>query len=380
MRAPLLAAGLLLLCPAERTARAVYTERLIQVCIQSQARGLTVTPEGRFSLRDEATGTGYDLLPYKTYPVDAAAGGLLVGPYRFAGPARLAPLEPGATVLAGKSRYQGHLLIKPGARGTVLVVSELSVEDYLLGVLPREMEPNWPLEALKAQAVVARTFAYYNLGKYKEDGFDLTSDTRSQVYGGIANQSAAVRQAVAQTRGEVLGYQGALLAAYYHACCGGHTADYTLVWGGAAPLPLRGVEDRFCTRTPLYRWKAFVPAAEVLAALPRGGKHSGRLEDFSLGRRDGAGYVRSFTVKVGGESVSVSGEEFRKSVGPTRLRSLRLRSARLRRDGVWFEGTGSGHGVGLCQWGSRAQAEKGRSYETILRYYFPGATLSVVDE
>jgi stage II sporulation protein D len=84
--------------------------------------------------------------------------------------------------------------------------------------------------------------------------------------------------------------------------------------------------------------------------------------------------------QIGSEAVVVSAEEFRKSVGPTVLRSLRLRSAKLRRHGVEFEGTGSGHGVGLCQWGARIQAEAGRGYETILRYYFPGATLSVVDE
>jgi len=84
--------------------------------------------------------------------------------------------------------------------------------------------------------------------------------------------------------------------------------------------------------------------------------------------------------EIGGERVAVSAEEFRREAGPTVLRSLRLRSAKLRSDGVEFEGTGSGHGVGLCQWGARIQAEAGRRYENILEYYFPGSTLSVVDE
>jgi stage II sporulation protein D len=90
--------------------------------------------------------------------------------------------------------------------------------------------------------------------------------------------------------------------------------------------------------------------------------------------------VRYFLADIAGQAVVVSAEEFRKAVGPTVLRSLRLRSAKLGRHGVEFEGAGSGHGVGLCQWGARIQAEAGRKYETILKYYFPGSTLSVVDE
>ena len=85
------------------------------------------------------------------------------------------------------------------------VIEEVAIEDYLLGVLPFEMEPNWPIEALKAQAVVARTFAYTQLGKYRKDGYDLSTDTRSQVYGGRTDRSASIKEAVDSTRGEVLG-------------------------------------------------------------------------------------------------------------------------------------------------------------------------------
>ena len=378
MRSRLLAAALLLVTT---TARAAYTERLIQIGIMHGVRKTTIKPEGRFALHDVSVRWQQDLLPYKSYRVSVDADGVRFGPYQLRGAARLAPLEPGATVLAGPGRYRGSLIIRPGNDETVTIVAELGVEDYLLGVLPHEMEPGWPLEALKAQAVVARTFAYYHLGKYRKSGFDLTSDTRSQVYGGVGAENAAVRRAVSETRGEVLGYQGALLDVYYHACCGGHTADYGQVWGhGAAPMPLRGVKDRYCPKSPLGRWEAFIPKSDVLAALQSQHMLGGKLQSFRLGRRDAAGYVRSFLAKIRGEAVVVNAEKFRQEVGPTVLRSLRLSAAKLKSRGVEFEGSGSGHGVGLCQWGARIQAEAGRKYETILKYYFPGSTLSVVDE
>jgi stage II sporulation protein D len=378
MRALSLAAVLALASPG---ARAVYNERLIQIGILHGARQFVIKPEGQFTLRAAGGRWQEDLLPYKSYRVTLEGDDLVFGPYRLQGSVRLVSQNPQATVLAGPGRYQGSLIFKPGGEG-ITVVDELGVEEYLIGVLPHEMEPGWPREALKAQAVVARTFAYYHLGKYRKSGFDLTSDTRSQVYGGVGAENEAVRRAVAETRGEVLGFRGKLLDVYYHACCGGHTADYGQVWGhgAVAPEPLRGVKDRYCPKSPLGRWTALIPTVDALAALQSRRMIGGRLEDFRLGRRDQAGYVRVFLAEIGGERVAVSAEEFRREAGPTVLRSLRLRSAKLRSDGVEFEGTGSGHGVGLCQWGARIQAEAGRRYENILEYYFPGSTLSVVDE
>ncbi|MFA6004720.1 MAG: SpoIID/LytB domain-containing protein [Elusimicrobiota bacterium] len=362
-------------------AQAVYTERIIQIGIMHGVEKLVVKPEGSFRLLDMSAGQAHALMSLKDYKVEADGDGVIFGPYRVSGPVRIAALVAGGTLTAGTRRYRCPLVVKPNGNDTLTVIAELGVEEYLLGVLPHEMETNWPLAALKAQAVVARTFAYHNLGKYKKSGFDLTSDTRSQVYGGVGAESEAVRRAVRETRGEVLGYKGELLPAFYHACCGGHTADHSVVWGGPpAPKPLRGVKDKYCAAAPLYRWTVTIPTSDVLAALQSRRMFGGRLRAFQLGRRDPAGYVRSFEVRIGSEETTVRSGDFRAAVGGTFLRSVRLRSARMIRGGVRFDGGGSGHGVGLCQWGARLQAEKGRTYEQILDYYFPGATLSVVDE
>jgi stage II sporulation protein D len=161
----LLMAALAFLSPS---AGAVYNERLIQIGILHGARRVTIRPEGRFILRAAGGRWQEELLPYKNYLVVVDGGDLIFGPYHLQGPARLVSQEPKAMVLAGAGRYRGSLIIKSTDDQGVTVIDELGVEEYLLGVLPQEMEPNWPLEALKAQAVVARTFAYYHLGKYRK--------------------------------------------------------------------------------------------------------------------------------------------------------------------------------------------------------------------
>jgi stage II sporulation protein D len=218
------------------------------------------------------------------------------------------------------------------------------------------------------------------MGKYRKAGFDLTADTRSQVYGGVGEDSANIRRAVEETRGEVLGYQGQILNVYYHACCGGHTASSGSVWGGETPRPLMGVRDKYCDRSPVSKWTATFTLDALKEALARAHVPGGRLRRFEIGGKDIYGYVKTFLVKIGDESQTVRAADLRKWLGNSAMRSTRISRIRKTDDGIQFLGNGSGHGVGLCQWGARLQAEDGRKYEKILAFYFPGSTLSVIDE
>ena len=368
------------LSPAVSTA-APHAERRILLGLVPHADDVSLVAEGRFSVVD-AKGKKRELPLKKRVRLEPrTGGGLALGTLALPAEAKLKPLEADAAVEIDGKRYRGNLILRldPGA-DTVTIVEEIGIEDYLLGVLPYEMEPTWPLEALKAQAVVARTFAYTQMGKYKKDGFDLTTDTRSQVYGGRGAESPAVRQAVEATRGEVLGYKGQILSVYYHACCGGHTENVARAWGGDAPAPLWGVRDKYCNASPLRTWTAFVSYPDLLAALMKRTLTGGKLSRFEISRADGAGYVLAFAAKVGAETIRVKGAELRAALGANILRSVRILRLKKQRKGVTFVGSGSGHGVGLCQWGARLQAERGRSYEKILSFYFPGSTLSLVDE
>ena len=140
--------------------------------------------------------------------------------------------------------YRGRLEVFANTRGTLTVVNVVSLEDYVRGVVPNELSPGgWPeLEALKAQAVAARTYAVSNIGRFAEDGFDLTPDTRSQVYGGRSTEHPLTDRAVLETRGRVATYKGVPINALYTSTCGGRTEDAENIFGGT-PVPyLRGRE------------------------------------------------------------------------------------------------------------------------------------------
>jgi stage II sporulation protein D len=307
-------------------------------------------------------------------------GGLLLSKLRLPTETRLVPLG-GALIKVGPDRHRGTLILRLDPGQTVTVIEEIGLEDYLEGVLPYEMDPDWPLEALKAQAVVARSFAYANRGKFSKDGFDLTADTRSQMYRGVSAVNARVRQAVKETRGEVLGWHGQLLRVYYHACCGGATENAAEAWGGDpkdTPRPLRGVKDPWCRISPHMHWTAYFAWQDLMTAIQERENLPGPLKSLRIGHRDLAGYVTTFIGRAGRRSVTVKSTDLRSGLGAGELKSTRIARVVVKKKGVEFIGAGSGHGVGLCQWGARAQAEKGRSYEQILRFYFPGADLSEV--
>ena len=148
------------------------------------------------------------------------------------------------TVLAGKGRYRGRMEILPNAQGRLTVVNTLELETYLRGVVPREMGAwEYPaLEALKAQAVAARTYAYSNLGKRSKDGFDLVDTVADQVYGGRDGEQALTDRAVAETAGLVATYGGRPIQALFMATAGGATVDNHFVFGDAHPY-LKGVSS-----------------------------------------------------------------------------------------------------------------------------------------
>ena len=352
----------------------------VQVAIVRQAGSVALTPEG--SVMIAQPGAKMQPLVWKgELTLRPREGGLQLADMRLNTETRLIPVS-GARIRVGPNLYRGSLILRLDLGQTLTIVEEASIEEYLEGVLPHEMDPNWPLEALKAQAVVARTFTYANMGKFRKDGFDLTADTRSQVYKGMTSVNENVRAAVRQTRGEVLGWKGKLLHVYYHACCGGATTDAGAAWGndGEVPRPLRGVRDPWCAASPHMKWIVYFAWADLTAAISDRRMLNGPLKTLRIGAKDAAGYVRTFLAQSGGESVVVKAAELRGSLGAGEMKSVRIKRVNLLKKGVEFLGGGSGHGVGLCQWGARLQAEKGRNYGKILKFYFPGSELSEVDE
>ncbi|MDE2290878.1 MAG: SpoIID/LytB domain-containing protein [Elusimicrobia bacterium] len=382
---PLLAL-LLAVPPAAQPTAARLADRIVAVALFAGAQAVSFRPFGAFRVIDQATGEITKLESGREYKVEADASRgraeLIFGPHLFRGPTRLLPGQPGEYVEIGERRYSGNLLFRPNKDRTVTVVDEMGVEEYLFGVLPHEMSPDWPLEALKAQAVVSRSYALASLGGKDGGTFDLTDDDTTQLYTGLDGSTERVKQAVRDTAGQVLTWKGQPLKAFFHSTCAGHTADARDVWGREAPEPLKGVRDRWCRISPYSDWTATFTAEDIRKALARHGVMVGSVEDVSKGSVGTGGWLRTIRVRDSRGWHAVDANDFRLWLGPREMKSVKLRSIRRKwwSSSFTFTGRGYGHGVGLCQWGARAQAQAGFGYKDILSHYFPGAKLETFTE
>lgn len=256
-------------------------------------------------------------------------------------------------------------------------IETLDIEQYLYGVVPLESPPSWPAAALQAQAIVARTFALQKLTLSR--AYDVVASDADQRYGGVAAQHPATNAAVDATRGQTVAYLGGLASVFYSACCGGHSADADVLWGHAGLPYLRGVDDPYCTAAPDYRWQRSLPLDRARAALAD--KLPAAPLTAELDNTDDSGRPQTVTFHgEGGSTIALSVSDVRSRFGTDIVRSLWLRDIGFDRTQavplVVIEGSGRGHGVGLCQWGARGMALNGASASAILAHFFPGTTVT----
>jgi len=252
------------------------------------------------------------------------------------------------------------------------LVNEIQLEGYLYGLINKEALKVWPLEAKKAQAVAARTYALHKKINHPKDVCDLDSSALDQVYGGYSTEDQAARLAVDATRGEVLVYGSRIAKAFYHSTCGGKTASSEDVWGDPQPY-LPSLACTSCAASPSFRWEYSLTRAELAAKLGAPKRHAKEFV-FDIVRRDSSGRVVEARVRYGGEQKLLSGEDVRRKLGYQALKSSAFTFA-VKRGRVTFSGKGFGHGVGMCQWGAAGMAAQGEDYRAILHYYYPGTML-----
>lgn len=261
------------------------------------------------------------------------------------------------------------------------ITRELPLEEYLVGVLATEASIETEPEALKAQAVISRTFALHNPGRHAREGYDFCSTTHCQRFTlPKARQNEAARRAVAATRGEVLrDRNGTVIDAYFHAACGGVTANIATLWGVEAPAYLRGVRDDFCSAMPHRKWEQTVSAAELVKALQSDERTNvgSELKNLTVSKRDATGRAETILLE-GNQRRIVRGWDFKiiigRSLGWQMVKSSRFEIER-RDAGFVFRGGGFGHGLGLCQEGAHVMAQRRMNYRQILSFYFPGTRL-----
>jgi stage II sporulation protein D len=269
------------------------------------------------------------------------------------------------TLTALGTRVHGDVVVLPG-KSKLVAVNVLPLEEYLVGVLGGEMPRSFPLEALKAQAVAARTYALNKKLEQYGQPYHLGSSVISQVYKGLDVEDPRTREAVDATRGLVLTWNLQPIEAYFHASCGGRTESGADALG--RDLPYLQAVDCPCGKLPTSHWTLTLPARELSSLF----KKAGALE---VQGRTSTGRVR----RVGVGPRSVDAVTFRERVGYMKLKSLDFEVEKAR-DGWRIEGHGFGHGAGLCQWGARVYAEKGWGFEKILQHYYPGTELQTLYE
>jgi stage II sporulation protein D len=255
------------------------------------------------------------------------------------------------------------------------VVNELPLESYLAGSLGREMHASWKPAALRAQAVASRTYALYRIRTARSgSAYHLTSDTGSQVYQGIEAESKPVWAALEATRGQVLSYRGRPILAVFHSASGGVTASAQEVWGEPHAYlisqPVEGEDD-----SPDTYWRAAVSRTTLGRAATGLGSPIGEIRKLRILARGPSGRAELLRATGTRGTAEFTGRELRRALGESTLKST-LFDVRRSEDGFVFVGSGRGHGVGMSQWGARARAERGDTYEQILRIFYPGAELS----
>ena len=279
---------------------------------------------------------------------------------------------PGRVTVNGKG-YRGLLEVTAADRG-LLLINELPLEEYLIGLINCEISSAWPMEAVKSQAVIARSYAMYQKVARRGAVYQLESSVLDQVYQGADVEDSRAARGVQETAGEVLVYDDKVIQAFYHANCAGHTESSKNVWGLAIAY-LRGVPCQYCQESNPVKWEQTIPLKKAESALRAAGFQVSGLSELKVQGRNESGRVQEVWAGCARGWVVVPAVAFRKALGYGVIKSTNFEIRMSGGDSV-ISGSGSGHGVGLCQWGAKQRALDGFSYREILSYYYPGVKLA----
>jgi stage II sporulation protein D len=384
--------------PAEPTIRVGLVVGAGSATIAGPA-GLSVSDPAGARLAEIPAGEVWRVAVQGTGIVAVAPGGASSAPMDVV---EIGSPDPNAPVAVNGRPYRGTVVALRDRTG-VTVVDRLPMETYLIGVVSAEMGRRSPedQEALRAQAIVSRTFALRNLGRWQGQGFDLYATVADQVYGGASTETPEGRAAVEGTRGKVLTYGGAPIDAFFYSTCGGRTADGTEVFRRADRPYLRSVSDladdgtAYCSLSPRFRWHEEwtgealrATLQRTLPTLPAGGGSTtvaldvSEVRDVRVAYRTPSGRVGQLAVGLPRGDVLVDEPSVRQVLRPVSgdvLRSntftLTVSRAGGRVTRLTADGAGAGHGVGMCQWGAVGRSRAGQDHERILAAYYPGAVL-----
>lgn len=339
----------------------------IRVLLYSKKGNAEIGAKGKMALTSKFNGKSL----YNgsgTFRFSAQNGNVLANGKRVGSGTYIVASSKRIVAFSGKT-YRGTLSIS--AQGNKLVVvNTVPLEQYLYGVVPKEMPASWSKNALMAQAVAARTYALYIKNKSKDKAFDVEATTSSQVYGGFSGEKASSTAAVNATRGEVMTYDGRLIIAYFHSNSGGHTEDAKNVWSADLEY-LHGVSDVYSKNAPNGVWEYSLSFATARKKLNKYGLGIGRIKRITAAKKSKSGRAVKMVVVSDSGKREFTGNNFRIKIGAGSLKSTLFQVSNQSGRAV-FRGKGFGHGVGLSQWGARKMSESRYNYTDILKNYYKG--------
>lgn len=292
---------------------------------------------------------------------------------------------PDGTVLANKASaystsdrtFHGSLELQRNGEGLLKVINRLPLERYLVGIVGSEISPSWPAEAMKAQVVAARTYAMNKMQTMRKSNsqkpYDIVATVLAQVYHGSHVEDPRALAAVEETRGEMLYRNGAIFPAYYHSCCGGITEHAHNVWDGERGGP--AIVDSFCKKSPKAKWNYDISLSAFRNTLGTNGKMIGEISAVETIFLPDSPRVDLLVIEDENGLQMIEARELRRIFGYQNIKSTWF-EASLSGGNISFTGNGYGHGVGMCQWGSKAMAEAGKNYKEILSHYYPDAQIN----
>ncbi len=336
---------------------------------------------------------------------------------RYSGPFLVRATTPGTFVTYDGKRYRGELVITPRDNG-LLVVNRLGVESYLRGVVPLEIGDRKPGEeaAVQAQAVAARSYSYIHMADAGNRGFDMYGSTQDQVYGGVDAEKPMSDAAVSSTNGMVVRYAGRIINTPYSSTCGGSTAAVSEVWWRQPDEPyLKPVSDRipgtdsyYCDPSPRFKWTttfdknelratlekylgSVTPASEPPVNAAAASAHPislGAIRSVRVSGRTASDRVASVSIQTARGNYVVRGNDVRfvlrtpsgGLLGSTYFTTESETDGNGEVSRLTVHGGGSGHAIGMCQWGAIGRARAGQDYRTILTTYFPGTKVRRINE
>ncbi len=396
-------APLMLLASTAPAQTGDFTLRLrpVRVLIHSDAECVWIGAEHEIIVRDER-GRALATLPPDRRPLRAGSGS--GDPFRFgtnsfaatelllteSGDGPLTVSENGTDAARSERRFAGTLRVRRRGDDHLDVVNEVDIEPYVASVVASEVWPTFDPEAVRAQAIAARTYVVYQMMRREQHPFDVATTQGSQVYRGVRDDDIGRRAADAAryTRGVLCTYGDSgtqrVFCAYYGAACGGLSQPAAIFGADGDIAPLAGgVTCDYCKIAPadVYRWGPVRLSKEELsrrlgAKYPEVAALDGIRRLDVIERTPTGRPTMLRLLGRDGRTYDLLAERFRHAVGPTEIRSTDFQLRDQGSDVVFDHGRGFGHGLGLCQWGSQGQARVGRHACDILRHYYPGAKLT----